>query len=121
MKKEYDIKPTPKPRMTQRDKWNPSKSALKYFAFKDECRLKKVILPEAGAHVIFIVPFPKSYSLKKKQNLDGMPHIQKPDVDNLLKSIMDAVYDDDSVVYDIRVSKYWGHKGKIIISTNHET
>lgn len=116
MKKEYDISPTPKPRMTQRDKWNPSDPALRYFAFKDECRLKKVELPNFGAHVTFIIPFPKSYTLKKRKALDGEPHTQKPDVDNLGKALMDAVHDDDSGVYDIRVTKLWGYSGSIIVN-----
>lgn len=120
MKKEYDIKPTPKPRMTQRDKWKPSASALRYFAFKDECMLKKVELPESGAHVTFIIPFPKSYSLKKRRKLDGQPHIQRPDVDNLCKALMDAVYGEDCGVYDIRISKFWGYAGKIIIEKNDD-
>ena len=39
------------------------------------------------------------------------PHTQKPDHDNLVKSIQDAcqgiVYADDSQVWDCRVWKYW--------------
>lgn len=111
----YDITPIPKPRMTQRDKWAKRKTVLNYRAFKDECKLKCVELPVFGAHVTFIIPFPKSYSKKKMRSLDGQPHIQKPDADNLLKALMDAVYGDDSCVYDVRISKYWGFVGQIKI------
>ena len=61
--KEYNINTVPKPRMTQRDKWKPSDRAKRYFAFKDECRLKKVMLPEAGAHVTFVIAMPKRIKL----------------------------------------------------------
>ena len=112
---EYDICPTPKPRQTQSDKWKQRPAVMRYRAFADECRLKKVNLPVAGAHVTFIIPFPKSYSLKKRKQLDGQPHTPTPDVDNLCKALMDAVHGDDSCVYDIRISKYWGYTGKIVI------
>ena len=111
----YDITPIPKPRMTQRDKWAKRPAVMRYRAFKDECRLKKVELPEQGAHVVFTVPFAKSWSKKKMRKFDGEPHQSKPDVDNLLKSLMDAVYSDDSGVYDVRISKKWGYVGKIEI------
>ena len=111
----YNIKPVAKPRQTRSDKWKTRPAVMKYRAFKDECRLNKVELPDFGAHVTFVIPFPKSYSLKKRKNLDGKPHVQVPDVDNLAKALMDAIFGDDSCVYDIRISKYWGYSGKIII------
>lgn len=111
----YDIDPVAKPRMTRRDKWNPSKQALKYFAFKDECRLKKVEVPESFSHVTFIVRMPKSWTKKKMREYDGKAHQQVPDVDNFAKAILDAVYGDDSCVWDIRISKLWGYTGQIIV------
>ena len=105
--------------MTQRDKWAKRPAVLRYFAFKDECRLKKVELPESGAHVIFTIPFPKSYSKKKRRELDGRPHQLKPDLDNLLKALADAVYSDDSGIYDVRASKYWGYTSQIEIIENN--
>ena len=112
---EYSITPTPKPRMTQRDKWKKRPATLKYFAFKDECRLKGVYLPKCGAHITFVIPMPKSWSKKKKESQNNSAHQQRPDVDNLLKALMDAVYGEDCGVYDVRISKYWGINGKIIV------
>jgi Holliday junction resolvase RusA-like endonuclease len=51
--------------------------------------------------------------------MDGKPHQQKPDKDNLEKSILDAVFDDDSKVWDGRVSKLWGVDGKIVVETGN--
>ena len=37
------------------------------------------------------------------------------DLDNLIKSINDALLKDDSVVHRFEASKWWGDEGKIII------
>lgn len=56
-------------------------------------------------------------SLKNK--LIGKPHVQRPDGDNLIKAVKDALngvwYEDDSQVFDCRVVKLYGkHKIRII-------
>lgn len=56
------------------------------------------------------VPCPASYSRKRRAAaLDGNAAPYKPDVDNVAKSILDAmngiVYDDDSRVVELAVSK----------------
>lgn len=115
--KEYLITPIPKPRMTRRDKWlNPPRPAVKrYWDFCTQCKLEKVILPCFGADVIFILPMPKSWSKKKKIRYDGKPHMRTPDLDNLLKALGDAIYQDDSGIYDVHITKLWGTKGGIVV------
>jgi len=115
---EYNINPVAKPRMTKSDKWKKRPATAKYWKFVDQCRLERVILPCFGAHVIFVLPMPKSWSQKKKIKMNGKPHMQKPDWDNLGKAISDALYQDDSGIYDIRISKLWGLTGKIIIEAH---
>lgn len=111
----YPIIPCPKPRMTRSDKWNRRAPVLRYRAFCDEVRLYKVQLPAAGAHVVFVIPMPSSWSAKKRQAMNGKPHQQKPDKDNLEKALLDALFDDDSHIWDSRVSKIWGEEGAIVI------
>lgn len=113
----YPINPTAKPRMTQRDKWlNPPRRAVaKYWAFKNLCALLKVEVPRSGAHVIFRIEMPKSWSKKKKDEMNKKPHQSKKDIDNLLKALLDAVYKDDSCVWDVRITKLWGYRGGIKI------
>jgi Holliday junction resolvase RusA-like endonuclease len=41
--------------------------------------------------------------------------MQKPDLDNCLKALSDAIYTNDSGIYDIHVTKLWGKEGKIKI------
>jgi Holliday junction resolvase RusA-like endonuclease len=110
----YNIVPVSKPRMTRSDKWKKRKCVVKYFAFKDEVRLNKVILPEQH-HVTFIIPMPESWSKKKQKEYYGKPHQQRPDVDNFVKGLFDAVFEEDSHIWDCRMTKIWGTKGAIKI------
>lgn len=54
---------------------------------------------------------PKSFSKKKRQEMCLRPCLTKPDVDNVAKSICDALngiaYHDDSQIYTLTVSKEW--------------
>jgi len=107
----YNITPVSKPRQTRSDKWKQRPCVMKYRAFADECRDKGVEVKN-GCHITFVLPIPKS---KLKKLVEGQPHKQRPDVDNLCKSVMDAVLKEDSHIYDIRITKVWGAKGEIII------
>lgn len=112
---EYKINPVAKPRMTRADKWKKRPATTKYWKFVDQCRLERVILPCFNSHVTFILPMPVSFSRKKKDRLNGKPHMQRPDLSNLLKALEDALYQEDSGIYDIHITKVWGLVGKIII------
>jgi len=116
MMKVYNITPMGKPRMTRADKWKKRPEVLRYRAFCDEVRLHNVTLPESGYHVTFVIAMPQSWSKKKRQQHDGKPHQQKPDKDNLEKALLDAIFDDDSRIWDGRVTKIWGETGQIIIT-----
>lgn len=111
----YPITPMGKPRMTRADRWKKRPEVMRYRAFCDEVRLQNVQLPESGFHVTFFIPMPPSWSRKKRQQFDGQPHQSKPDMDNLMKALMDAIYDDDAHIWDGRLTKRWGETGKIII------
>lgn len=111
----YPIIPMGKPRMTRADKWKKRPEVMRYRAFCDEVRLRGVTLPESGAHVTFVLPMPASWSKKKRQQHYGQPHQAKPDCDNMLKALMDALYEDDAHIWDCRITKVWGEIGQIII------
>jgi Holliday junction resolvase RusA-like endonuclease len=111
----YNITPVSKPRMTRSDKWKKRACVEKYRSFKDEVRLKQVTLPESGYHVIFVLPMPKSWSKKKKKEMYYQPHQQRPDKDNLEKALLDALFQEDSHIWDGRTTKMWGKFGGIII------
>lgn len=116
----YDIIPCAKPRMTQKDKWSRRPATENYWFFKDEVKKLGLHLPESGAHIIFMMPMPKSWSKKKKLKMVGTPHKQVPDLDNLIKGLGDAVYQDDSCISDISASKIWAEKGMIIVKPQNK-
>lgn len=103
-----NIKPVPKPRMTRSDKWRKRDCVLNYYSFKDEILLqaRDYELPDAF-RVIFGVPFPRSYSLKKRAEIIGTPHQIKPDIDNYVKALMDAFKKEDSCVWHVDAKKIW--------------
>lgn len=96
-----------KPRMTQRDRWKQRPVIVRYHAFCDELRLNKP--PQLGniVRLTFYLPMPPSWSAKKKAAHIGHPHQQKPDIDNLSKSVLDALCPDDSYIYSLHAEKYW--------------
>jgi Holliday junction resolvase RusA-like endonuclease len=59
---------------------------------------------------------PKSWSNKKKKEMDGQPHRVKPDLDNIVKAFKDSLCEDDSFIHTYQnVRKIWGEKGCILI------
>lgn len=106
--KTYDITPVAKPRMTRSDKWKKRPATAKYWAFKDEVKRLGIQVPESGAHVTFHMPVPGC-----GKDRVGKPHQQVPDVDNLVKALLDAIYEDDAHIWDIRATKLWSDKGMI--------
>jgi len=112
----YPITPVGKPRMTRSDKWKQRPAVLRYRAFKDEVRTHRVWVPEDGASILFVLPMPTSWSGKKRAAHDGQVHRTKPDVDNLLKALLDALYEDDSGIHTTAQRKVWGVEGRIVIA-----
>ena len=111
---EYPITPVGKPRMTQRDRWKKRPAVLRYRAFCDQARKLEIEVPN-GSRVTFVLPMPRSWSAALRLSMNGRPHLQRPDVDNLLKALLDAVYAEDATVYDVHPVKRWGHSGAIIV------
>lgn len=115
MKRSYQITPIPKPRQTQSDRWKQRPCVMRYRAFKDQIKASGLAVPECGCRMIFVLPMPSSWSKKKKDRMRGMPHKQRPDTDNLVKAVLDAVLTEDSHIYHVDGLKFWGDSGQIII------
>lgn len=111
------VTPMGKPRMTQRDKWKKRPVVLRYRDFCDELRAKTAGFPLTDALSLhFVLPMPKSWAKKKKLALINQPHQQRPDSDNLAKSVLDALFKEDSTVHTLHITKTWGDKGSITIT-----
>ena len=127
MEYEFLINPMGKPRMTQRDKWlNPprvpilkhriAKQGMQTYALMNKCILQEKF------KITFVLAMPNSWSKKKKALMDGEAHRQKPDIDNLLKFVLDALLPEgDECVHEICAKKIWGYEGKITIEQHDNT
>jgi Holliday junction resolvase RusA-like endonuclease len=114
----FEIEPFPAPRMVRSDKWAKRQCVMDYFSWRTAFVLmcnKQGYRLQPVLNITFIIQMPKSWSEKKRTQMDGQPHQCRPDRDNLLKSIMDAFKIDDGFVWDGRTTKLWGRKGQIII------
>lgn len=66
-----------------------------------------------------IMPMPKSWSKKKRAEMNGRPHTSTPDLDNILKLVCDGalngiVIEDDRQIFRLDgVQKTWGEQGRI--------
>lgn len=95
------------PRMTQKDHWSKRDAVKKYFAFRDEVAARRVELP-IPSKVIFWMPIPPSWTKTKQLEAAGTPHTQTPDIDNLLKALLEGVYRDrDAIVWSVWPEKRW--------------
>lgn len=112
--KRYPIDPVPAPRQVRSDLWDPRNSVLRYRAFRDEVRLHKVKIRD-GSLIRFLMPMPESWSKAKRAKMLGEPHRQKPDLDNLLKALLDSVFENDQHISRIFIEKEWAESGGIEI------
>lgn len=75
-------------------------------------------------NLMFVLSFPKSYSNKKKQSLVNKGHTNLPDLDNLIKNVLDRgdgiLWKNDKTVYEINAKKVWSNEPAIVININYE-
>ncbi len=116
MKKTFLITPIAKPRMTRSDRWKKRPCVIRYWDYKTRLQAQLDlygIVIEDVIKVKFGVPMPKSWSKKKKQEMQEKPHQQRPDVDNLAKGLMDSLFQEDSHIHTLHAKKVWSDVGYI--------
>jgi len=126
---EIDLKPiaASRPRVTRwstyyKEPYNSYKELLKQ-KMELYTRGNKTPLFDDGValelDVLFEMEIPKSFSKKKREALNGSYVTKKPDLDNLVKSIKDAmngyIYKDDSQVVISSQKKIYSLEPKTII------
>lgn len=78
-------------------------------------------------NIVFYMPIPKSYSKKQRAEiLSGrLKHTKKPDIDNLIKSVLDALngiaYSDDSKIIKVAAEKQYSEKPRTEIQISEVT
>jgi|TARA_B100000902_G_C26557422_1_gene550212 Holliday junction resolvase RusA-like endonuclease len=112
----YPLTGMAKPRMTKADTWKKRPIVLKYWEYKDSIKnwaFQNNFRLGNEIYCIFHIPMPKSWSLKKKQQMNYQDHQQRPDIDNLLKGLMDALLEEDSHIHTVYARKIWSEQGCI--------
>ena len=70
-------------------------------------------------HIKATFEMPMSLSMKKRKLMDGRFCGKKPDADNILKIVADALngvaYQDDSAISAASVEKRWGQDGSVVV------
>ena len=111
----FEIDPIGAPRLTRRDaiftdpnhidpKKRQRPAVTRYWIYKRQLEAiatgSKFTMPESHFHIFCYMEMPQSWSKKKKQESVGYPHKQRPDSDNILKGIQDALCSEDSYIFD---------------------
>ena len=102
-----------KPRQTRSDKWKRRPAVMRYRQFADTLRKSCGPVPADvhGINWVAYMPMPKSWSKKKRREMMGEPHRQTPDIDNLEKAVLDALFPHksggDSMIYFGSGEKLW--------------
>jgi len=113
------VDPVTAPRQSQRSRWKPTLHELKYRAYRDELKLKFRAAQFQLAdqvEMIFYLPMPKSWSKRRKKELDNKPARTSPkDTDNLAKAVLDAIFKDDRHVWRLVATKYWSYDGGVMV------
>lgn len=99
--------PVGKPRQTRRDRWKIRPCVAQYRAWADLARLtvwgkthkKTLTKPTMLTVRAFFTPPAKEHRVG--------PHTVKCDADNILKSVMDALFLNDQMVYKASIEKLW--------------
>lgn len=113
-----DIVPMGAVRMTRKGKYK-DEAAQRYLSYKQAIQWQIAVQNKeetifenpVEVDVVFYMPIPKSWSKPKRERHAFKPHKTKPDIDNVLKGLFDAlnglIWKDDNLVAKVSVTKVY--------------
>lgn len=112
------VKPQGYKRMSRKSVWKYKDYHDYMNTIRETCQ-KARFEPGDALSLDFYIPMPKSWSKKKKAEMEFEPHQNRPDLDNLVKAVLDALFyqkkGGDSCVYMLDAAKTWRYEGMVII------
>lgn len=106
--------PVAAPRMTRQDKWLKRPRVMRYREFCAAVKSAAGVVAEVPDRIEcnFYVTMPESWSKKKQASMAGKPHRQRLDVDNMLKGVSDALFEQDGAIHEMEGRKRWCYPGQ---------
>lgn len=96
-----------------------AKTAFKWKCIVQESPKRGLMDGAIKAYLEFHCGIPKSWSNKKKEKMNGKFKNSKPDLDNLIKFVFDALegtfFTNDSRIVDIHAFKVFSEEAKTIV------
>lgn len=108
-------RPVPKqrPRVVKGHAYTPKETLEfeKHVALRYKIAGGKMLKGPVTVEITAMYQVPKSWSKKKKEAAEEQPHTQKPDLDNIIKSVLDGLngvaWEDDAQVSCVIADKMW--------------
>jgi len=89
-----------------------------------KCRPPEPLNGKLALSFKFYMPIPKCFPKRLRREGLDVPHVKKPDLDNLIKFCLDAmnnlIYRDDSQIYRIEAVKLYSEKPRTVIEIRGE-
>lgn len=111
--------------------WNPQKQIKlsTQFILQNQHHQHPLFSGPLKVELAFHLPPAASMPQRQKDKMYQTPHVFKPDLDNMIKFVLDVangiLYNDDCTVASLIATKYYSHEPKTIITItrleNHET
>lgn len=115
----YMFEPVPAPRMTKAAAWSDQPGVIRYKQFCAEVRARKIELVPP-MRLQFFIATPPSWSEREREQMVWLPHCSKPDCDNLVKGLFDAVFygkkGGDSHMWGFVATCHWGYESHFIVT-----
>ena len=102
-------------RTVRSDAWKPNPAIDRYHLWRDQIRLatpKSMTRFPDRIKMLIMVPMPENWSEKKKAFLCGRGHCQKPDIDNIVKGVLDAMFESDQMISGVDAIAWWSRQVK---------
>lgn len=94
-------------RTSRRDKWDRSPAVSRYYAWRDELRLRLGISLDTRWQDCQEVHITAVFGTHQYA-VWGKPYLEKPDADNIWKAVTDACLAEDCGVHTLSCKKLWG-------------
>lgn len=114
-----NVKALGKPRMTRRDQWAPRETVQRYYSYCDELRagFNRAVKFQKATTLTLTVRFAVKYGASGNSAKDywGKPHWGYPDLDNIIKGVLDALLIEDKTIHTIVAHKFWDKEDLMVI------